>query len=216
MVVVLAIIVTITSIALLGQTSFNRSMVLTDIAYTLAFSIREAQSLGLSSRVFGGTQNTGYGVHFVRGVTNSYTLFADISPAASGNVQSASVCPGHSVGSGPEARPGDCIYNGASENVRSYALNRGFTILSFCGTQTSNGSMRCSNSASSLMLDSLSIVYLRPNTQSVVTGVRSGTRIPLSDATIRVASPDGAAERCVYVSKAGQVAVFQKGETSCP
>ncbi len=211
MVVVLAIIVIITTIALMGQSSFNRSLVLTDTAYTIAFSVREAQSFGLSSRIFQGTQNAGYGLHFTNGVNTSYKLFADVSPVASGNIQDSTVCPGHTVSSGPEAKPGDCMQTAASEVVRTYTINNGFTIQSFCGTQTSGGTQRCNG-----YLDALDIVYLRPNTQSIITGVRSGTRIALSDATIRVSSPDGSKQRCNYISKVVQVSVFRTGESNCP
>lgn len=211
MIVVLAIIVIITMIALLGQSSFNRSLVLTDTAYTVAFSIREAQSYGLSSRLFGATQNAGYGVHFATGAPTSYSIFADVSPAAPGDTSNPSICPGHPNITGPEAKPGNCIQDTPSEVMRSYSLNNGFRISGFCGTQTTGGVVRCQG-----YLDALDIVYLRPNTQSVITGVRSGTRISLSDATIRIASPDGTAERCVLVSKVGQVSVVVKGSPECP
>lgn len=211
MIVVLAIIGIISTMAFLGQSSFNRSLILTDTTYTIAFSIREAQALGISSRAFSGTQNAGYGVHFATGAQTSYKLFADTNPMASGNIQDPLTCPGHTTGSGPEAKPGDCIQNSEAEVVRTYTLNNGFRITSFCGPQVSGGIVRCND-----YLDALDIVYLRPNTQSIITGVRSGTRIPLSSATIRVASPDGASERCILVSKVGQVSVAQKGETSCP
>jgi len=211
MVVVLAIITIITTIALLGQSSFNRSLILTDTAYTIAFSVREAQALGISSRAFNGTQNAGYGLHFTSGNTRSYNLFADIVPGRSGNIQSVTVCPGHTTGSGPESKPGDCIQGDSSEVVRTYNLNNGFGVSGFCGADAGTGVQRCNG-----YLDSIDILYLRPNTQSVVTGLRSGTRVPLTDATIRVTSPGGEAERCVYVSKVGQVSVHQKGETECP
>lgn len=215
MVVVLAIIVIVTTIALLGQGSFNRSMVLTDIAYTLAFSVREAQSLGLSSRIFTDsssvrTSNAGYGVHFSNATPTSYDLFADVNPAETGNIQSVTTCPGHTVGTGPEARPGNCYYDVSRELVRSYALNGGFRIKSFCGTD-SGGTLRCSG-----YLDALDIVYLRPNTQSIISGIRSGTLIPLTSAVIRVASPDGTRERCVNVSKVGRVSVHALGDVECP
>ena len=209
MVVVLAIIAIITTIAVLGQSSFNRTLILTDTAYTVAFSVREAQALGISSRAFSGTRNAGYGVRFANGTQTSYTLFADTSPAAPGDTGNPSVCPGHSVATGPEAKPGDCVQGSASEIVRTYTLNKGFNIASFCGTQS--GVQRCNG-----YLDALSVMYLRPNTQSIIVGERSGTRIALTDATIRLASPDGTTQRCVYVSKAGQVSVHAQGESECP
>lgn len=209
--VVLAIIVVITAITMLGQSNFNRSLILTDTAYTVAFSVREAQALGISSRAFSGILNAGYGVRFSSGSPSSYTLFADIAPAAPGDTANPSVCPGHSATTGPEAKPGDCIQGSAAEVVRTYTLNRGFRIAQFCGVQTSGGTLRCSD-----YLDALNILYLRPNTQSIIVGERSGTRIALSDATIRLSSPDGVTERCIYVSRAGQVSVHAKGDTECP
>ena len=213
MVVVLAIISIITLIAVFGQTTFNRSMVLTDTAYTLAFSIREAQSFGLSSRVFNATQNAGYGLHFVHNIPTSYTLFADTLPGASGNTQDAAQCPGHTTGTVPEAKPGDCRWSSAAETVRTYGFNKGFYIKSFCGKLASSPTTeRCNGS----QMDSLTIVYMRPNTQSIINGIQGTARTPLLDATIRIASPGGASERCVYVSKMGQVSVLQQGETLCP
>lgn len=221
MVVVLAIIVIITTIALLGQSSFNRSLVLTDISYTIAFSIREAQSYGISSRRSGSTTNAGYGVHFSAGSPNAYTLFADVDPVRPGDVSNPSVCPGHPnlSSANPESKPGNCIQDTATETVRSYSLNNGFRIKSFCGTRASNGQQVCSDSG----IVALDILYMRPNTQSVITGITSSavppplsSRIALTDATIRVVSPDGVGERCVLVTKVGHVSVAQKGDEGCP
>lgn len=221
MVVVLAIIVIITTIALLGQSSFNRSLVLTDISYTIAFSIREAQSYGISSRRAGSTTNAGYGVHFSSGSPNAYTLFSDVDPARPGDVSNPTVCPGHPnlSSTNPESKPGNCIQDTATETVRSYALNNGFRIKSFCGARASNGQQVCSDSG----IVALDILYMRPNTQSVITGITSSSippplasRIALTDATIRITSPDGIAERCVLVTKVGHVSVVQKGDAGCP
>lgn len=205
MLVALGIILIITAIVITGQSSFNRSLVLTDTSYTVAFTLRQAQSLGLSSRKFSTTQNAGYGVHFVSG-SNSYTLFADILPVAPGSAQGGA-CSGHSVTSGLDAKPGNCVYDSATEKVTSYTLNKGFTISSFCGVD-SGGTQRCSGS----YLDSLDISFLRPNTQANIIGVRSGAVIPLTSASITLMSPDGAQTRCVSVTKVGQIAVG----TTCP
>jgi len=221
MIVVLAIITIITSIALLGQSSFNRSIVLTGTAYTLAFSVREAQSLGMSSRRAGTVQNAGYGVHLSSNQT-SYLLFADTSPVLPGDTANPTVCPGHTALTGPEAKPGNCMYDSTNEIVRTYQLNNGFKIKSFCGTPASGGAARCSTSPTAPLL-ALNILYMRPNTQSVITGITSSafpapntSRVRLTDATMRIVSPDGTTERCVYVSQVGQISVHQPGDTLCP
>ncbi len=202
MVVVLAIIVIITTVALLGQSSFNQSLILTDTAYTVAFSIRQAQSQGLSSQRFGSLQNAGYGIHVVSGVTDSYILFADILPVSPGSGLSGGICAGHTASSGLDAKPGDCLYTNGTELSQRYTFNKGFTLSSFCGTDLV-GVERCSGT----YFDSLDVTFLRPNTQATILGVRSGVVTALASASFHITTPNGLGERCVTVNKVGQVSV---------
>lgn len=206
MLVVLAIIVTITAIALVGQTSFNRSIVLTETAYNIALSIRESQSYGLSTRAFGSVQNAGYGVRFSRLTPTQYTTYADIFPAAPG-VNNAR-CPGHTdrSASSPEARPGNCIYSNATELIRTYTLVRGFRVSQFCGV-TSAGTQVCSSGGT---LSNLDIVFLRPNTETIITGNNGTTGF--ARATVTVSSPDGTTSRCINVTALGAISVA----ATCP
>lgn len=205
MLVSLGIITVISSIVLLGQHSFNKNLVLVDTAYTVAFTLRQAQTLGLSSRKFGTVQNAGYGTHFANGATTSFILFADATPGAPGTSQGGR-CPGHLATTGLEARPGNCRYDGVDETVSTFNLNQGFKITRFCGTDT-GGQQRCSGSA----LDSLDITFMRPSTQAVLLGTRAGALVELTAAQVYVTSPDGAYERCVTVTRVGQIAV-----ATCP
>lgn len=199
MIVVLAIISIITTIALLGQGSFNRSIILTDTAYTIAFTIRDAQSRGLASNVFSTVRNAGYGVHFSSATPKSYIEFADIVPSSPDS--QGGLCPNHVITTGPEAKPGNCVYSNSSEIVRTFTLDRGFAISEFCGKDTS-GVKRCSG-----YLEALDISFARPDTQSVILGIRSGSPIGLTNATVTLSSPDGTAQRCISVSQVGQVSV---------
>jgi hypothetical protein len=221
MLVVLAIIVVITAVALLGQSTFNNSLLLTDTAYTVAFSMRDAQTRGLSSRTYDPTgspvTNTGYGVYFSTANPlnlNSYYLFADIVNTAT----PPAACTIGAAGT-PEWKPGNCLYDtGASPDgvVQTLRFNRGFTIGCFCGNATSAGNpSRCSNTGTVGVdrLERLNIVFLRPNTDTVITGVTSsGTPIPLINAKIYIRSPQGV-NRSVCVSQVGQVYV---ATTTCP
>jgi prepilin-type N-terminal cleavage/methylation domain-containing protein len=204
MLVVLSIIVVITVVAVSGQGTFNRSLLLTDTAYTIAFSIREAQTLGLSSRVFSTVQNAGYGIRFSRSSPKSYTEYADIFPAKPGDTQGGS-CPGHSIrtASSLDARPGNCQYD-STELVRTYTLSRGFYVGTMCGTEA-NGTQRCTPND----FDHLDISFMRPSTNAVILGRKVGVSCCTSftTATIYLNSPDGAAQRCIVVTQVGQVAV---------
>src|SRR3989344_3072415 len=128
--VVTAIITVVTSIALVGQSSFNRSVLLTDAAYILATSVRQAQSFGLSSREFGGKANTGYGVD-VSADADSYMVFVDLYP---------SVATKYGAGATPEKKPGNGLYDPShGELFEIYQFSRGMTIWSVCGTPQAGG-----------------------------------------------------------------------------
>ncbi|MEK7510759.1 MAG: prepilin-type N-terminal cleavage/methylation domain-containing protein [Patescibacteria group bacterium] len=208
MMVVLFIIVIVTTVAVTGQGAFNRSLILTDTAYTIAFSLREAQSFGLSSRsVTPGVYNAGYGIRFSSQTPSAYVLFADTNPVKPGNDQSA-LCPGHPPDeTSPDSHPGDCIYDPSAtpaELVRTYTLNRGYEIYRFCGGEWGGGEVRCSG----VDFETMHITFMRPSTDTVIFGImQNGNLRRLTNATIYLRSPDGEAERCITVSKVGQIAV---------
>lgn len=202
MMVSLSIIFVISAIALTSQSTFNQTILLNDTSYTVALSARQAQSLGLSSRKFGTTQNGGYGIHFTAGTPNTYTLFADVQ-----NVTSAPLrCPTLTVTGTPEEKAGNCLYDGVGETYQSYTLNRGFTISDFCGKTA--GGMVC---ASTNAIQGMDIVFLRPNTVAIITGLTGspGSKIDFSCAQITVKSPTGAAVQTVRISELGEVSVGQ-------
>lgn len=74
----IAIIAIISAVVLARYKSFNSTILLRDLAYEIALSIREAQVYGVSVHSAGGSFNFAYGIHFTRGTT--YVLFADSSP----------------------------------------------------------------------------------------------------------------------------------------
>lgn len=217
--VVLAIITIITLVTLLSQQSFNRSMLLTSTAYTVALSVREAQSLGLSSRAFNGTRNAGHGVTFASGMPSTYRIFSD-------TLRTAGVpgwCPTGTAGT-PEAKPGNCLFDSANltEVVSTFNLNKGFTISDFCGITPSGSQKYCSSHSGTTALSGMDVVFLRPNTESVISGLRTnGSRIELACAVIWIKPPGTDTNRkCVVVSQVGQVSVPQAcpaaSFTSCP
>lgn len=198
LVVVVGIMIVITAITITGQGAYNRSLLLTDTAYTIAMSLREAQSYGLSTRKFSTTQNAGYGLQ-ISGTTDitTYRLYADAYPTVAS-------------GATPDAKPGNNRYDAAqagSELLRTYTLNRGFTIREYCGTTSADVKL-CSN-----VLSSIDIVFRRPNIETTITATRTtGATVPLKCATIKVTSPDKQTDRCIAVSSMGQISVLQ----SCP
>lgn len=74
--IVIGIIGFITSMILLRYGSYDSEILLNSLAYDIALSIREAQSLSISVRGDAGDFSLGYGMHFTPG--SSYILFRDI------------------------------------------------------------------------------------------------------------------------------------------
>jgi prepilin-type N-terminal cleavage/methylation domain-containing protein len=207
MLVCLAIIGVLSVILVISQTNFNRTNILTDTSYTVALSVREAQTLGLSSRTFSGVANAGYGVHFGDS-TSYYDQFADILPAAPGDQAHPATCPGHaSAASLPDSRPGNCYEDSASEQVRRYTLSQGYTISKICGS-TDGGTTWgfCSAPGQGNTLD---IIFERPNTQSVITFNAGGAAY--SAAAVDILSPQGGL-RCIITTQLGEITV----NSNCP
>ncbi|TSC71255.1 MAG: Protein containing Prepilin-type cleavage/methylation, N-terminal domain [Parcubacteria group bacterium Gr01-1014_49] len=196
--VVLAIIVTITTITLSSQSSFNKSIILANTAYDVALTLRSAEIYGLSGRAVGGTSVAGYGLHFQKAVPGSFMLFADTSPAPN-----ASNCHGLPAGgaSAPDAKPGNCTYD-TGEKVMDYNLGNGITVSDFCAY--SFGAWACAY-AQGGGLTELDIVFSRPNPEPFINV--NGTR-----ACIALSSPQGGA-RFVSVGASGEITA---DASSCP
>ncbi|MHB8710123.1 MAG: prepilin-type N-terminal cleavage/methylation domain-containing protein [Minisyncoccota bacterium] len=218
MLVVLAIITILTGITITSQSSFDKTVVLSNTAYDVALSIRSAEGFGIGSRAAGSTYNAGYGVHFASSTPSSYILFADTYPSAgtSGNCHTT-------VGAdptGPGAIPGDCVYepppsppSPSDVLVNTYTLGNGITISDFCAYSSSSSSWSCINSGSPRLL-SLDISFARPNGDATITvnGVFTSPS-PYAKACLFITSPQGG-YRYVSVEVSGEISVSSNSCTS--
>jgi hypothetical protein len=219
MVVVTAIIGILSALTVVSERNFDNSTVLINAAYDVALSMRETQSLGLTSSSVQGINNAGYGIHIGDSKT-SYVQFADIYPAAPGSVtidslplNSYDACPGHHSApyTLPDSRPGDCYYEQSQgETVRTYTLPAGytFTYLKYC-----RPIYGCQTPVAAGGSTFFNIVYERPNIQAEMSGSLSATNIiSISDAEIQLSSQSGS-NRCIIADALGEVYV-QSG--ACP
>ena len=216
MMVVLAIITVITSVALVGQSDFNRTLLLTDTAYQMALSVREMQSFGLSSRRYisgaQDVQNAAYGIHVERDSPQEFILFADISNTP---VPSPSL-PNCITGTEdtPDEKPGNCLFDTDQTpdgTVETNRFTRGFFISEFCGYGGSDDKY-CSTDPST-PLESMDIVFVRSSTESAIHAYRGSGWESLVSAEIYISSADETATRGICISRVGQVSITQ---TTCP
>lgn len=187
MLVSLGIITVITAVAITSQSSFNKSIVLTNAAYDVALSIRSAQAFGVGSRspTFG-VVKAGYGIHFDKSATGSYLLFGDTYPAASCTL--------------PSCKSGDGLYTASSDaSQKTYTFGNGVAISDIC---VSNGTVVCAFSSGS-SVNTLDIVFARPSNDPtiLINGVSAGTYFK---AYIALTSPQGGV-RYVCVTSAGLI-----------
>ena len=210
LIVVIAIMATISAIALLGNASFNHSILLSENTHNLATVMHNAQALGLSNQNVAGSsyENVGYGFNVTTAGTDTYTIFADLTPPPTQLGGCFSTDP-----TLPDALPGDCRYNpGSDVLIRQYHLDRGFTIRRFCAA--SGATTYCSDSPS-FALASLDITFMPTRSGAVITGTdgsSGGFSIwHGSTATLYVQAPGGET-RCVTVRDTGQILLPQ----TCP
>lgn len=202
--VVLAIITVITTIAITSQSEFNRSVILANTAYDVALTLRSTETFGLGSRAAGATANAGYGMHFDRSLPGEFTVFADTYPGPS----TSSVCHPTLDASAPSAQPGNCIYDPEQgERIITYKLNNGITISNFCTYALGSWSCATGN------LSTLDIVFSRPNPDPFVSvNGQYSSSYPVTQTCLAFTSTGGGAR---YVSVAASGAITATA-TSCP
>jgi len=184
---VTAIIVIITLVLLLRQSSFDSSTILRSLGYSVALSVRQTQVYGTSvlgtSTPSGVVYASAYGLYFSSGSPSSYILFADLN--------------------------GDGIYNPSTETIKVFSLSPGYTISDVCAKLPS-GKNVCSGAYDNAgySTGTMTILFKRPDPDAIFR-TDSGEEDYVSG-YIQVESADGIT-RSVLVTSAGQIDVQAPG-----
>lgn len=188
MVVVTAIIAVITGLILVSDSRFGGKVLLENLAYDMALSIRQAQVYGVSVQRFGTTFNVAYGMHFDTSNPTQYNTFADACSPANGLYDAAG---------------GGCASGELVGQV--VTLERGFRISKLCAPAGTN-------SATCTSVNPLDITFKRPEPDACFSA--SGTsdytagncRDTYANARIVVKSPRGDLQS-IIVEANGQITV---------
>jgi prepilin-type N-terminal cleavage/methylation domain-containing protein len=179
--VTISIFAILTVIILTQNAQFNGTILLNNLAFDVALSVRQAQVYGLSVRQ--STSSTpfdvGYGVNFDITNPTSYILFAD------GNNNSR-------------------YDTSPSEALNVFTVNHADKISSLCGTDSA-GAQTCSSGG---VLTRLTIVFKRPNLDAQISSNVAGG--VYQTATITVSSPNNNT-RTVSIASTGQISVNPSG-----
>lgn len=188
MIVVVGIITLISGLVLVNNNSFSGNVILQNLAYDIALSVRQAQVYGISVQRFNGIFGSAYGMHFQVDSSNAstYALFADALDPVNGLYD----CPS----------PGTA----SCELVQSTTVGQGYRISSVCVT-SAGGTQQCGSR--------LDVTFKRPepdaciaiNGESPLNAAGACTGGAAS-ARIVVTSPQGKT-KSVVVDVNGQISV---------
>ena len=196
--VAVSIFLIITSVILFNQNKFSSNILITNIAYQVALSIRQSQVYGSGSKLDTSAVTTryGYGNHFT--VNNS-------SPGTPGNF--IFFADNGGIGS---SYAGDYIYDGAATNDKlldTISFTQGQYVKKICARPIGSLTLDCSS------IHFLDIVFVKPNADAYIStdqlsySISGGARY--SEADIMVSSPLGDKCRWIQVFSTGQIAVDQ-------
>lgn len=96
----------IASVVFLNYGGFSGGIKLSNLAYEVALSIRQAQVYGINVREAGGSFSAGYGIHFSSADPSKYILFVDTN--------------------------GNFNYDGGETIIETFILQGGYTFSSVC------------------------------------------------------------------------------------
>lgn len=192
LVITIAIFAAMTTYLLAKYGKFNQSLLLTNLAYDIALTIRTAQSYGLNVKsTASGDFNTPYGVHFDIGMVNHNTCFAFFADADGDSMYDQQEYCGESDQGG--------------EKISLYSLKRGSIIsnLKVCADETNPG--WCDED-----VDFIDITFKRPDPDAIIYSEGSGLtnnnkRIIFAEITLQ--ATDGTVKK-IIVRSTGQIAII--------
>ncbi len=175
-----SIFVFITALLLTKYGNFNQSVLLTNLAYDIALTIRTAQTYGLSVQRSTGSATQfkyAYGVHFDKtpGKDRELVFFTDSYPIN-----------------------GNKIYTDDDVKISTYNIKRGAKILGFCANDP------CTSLPENI--SSADISFLRPNPDANICMDGTDNCTPQAYLKIIVQATDGGT-RNVVIRRTGQVSV---------
>ncbi len=201
LVITIAIFAAMTTYLLAKYGKFDQSLLLTNLAYDVALTIRTAQSYGLNVKAVGPNNAVNpffeyaYGVHFNKGSStkNCFVLFVDTTEDSI-YWQSDGYCPG---GTSPV------------ERISSYSIKRGSIIqeLLVCVGEGGTGEVKCA------IPETLDISFKRPdpNARIFADGVNTIDGLKLNYAEITLLATDGITSKKIIVRSTGQIAIANAG-----
>jgi prepilin-type N-terminal cleavage/methylation domain-containing protein len=138
MLVVIGVMAVISALILANNNRFGGVVLLQNLAYDIALSVRQAQVYGIAVQRFNTSFDTGYGMHFQidanPGTQSAYVLFADVNDNG--------------------------LYDPTAELVQSTFIASGYRVSELC--------VRPASSAERCDITSLDVTFIRPEPDAYI------------------------------------------------
>jgi prepilin-type N-terminal cleavage/methylation domain-containing protein len=184
--VTLSIFAITTGIVMTSQGKFDNSVLLTNTAYDIAITLRQAQTFGVNVKEGASAKFNPYGVVFQTDFDNKrFDLFEDLAGGTKYKYDGSFVCT-----------------TSDAECVNSYKIKRGHYIKYICaGTDDAD----CESNKKT----TLNISFVRPNPEAIILANNDTYSVGnlKGFAKIVISSADGTATRSIIVTKVGQIYV---------
>lgn len=197
LIVVVSIFIIMTTIVLFNQNKFSSDISISNVAHSIALSIREAQVYGIlvrESEVNGSDSNftSAYGIHFLKlnSLDPSFALifFSDDDD--------------------------DLRYTDdpADSEINRYTLAEGNRITEICTYGEGSGDVNCTYASGSNEITTADIVFKRPEPRAIITdsNFEDAPQDYLKEIRITITSSLGDKTRIVKVLSSGQVSVMNQ------
>lgn len=201
MLMVLAIFTVITAVVIFNYSEFNSKTILSNMAYEVALSVRQAQvySLGVRGQANLDNFNTRYGIHINTGINDkSLIFFVDKDDAGE---------PDNACDAGNSASCITC--SGNTECLEKINLTRDVTVARIC--TSTDVTVPPVDATSGFCVDGedstheeLTLLFKRPNPDAIVT---VGTESLTDVSTGIVLKTSYGNQRAVIISPTGQITV---------
>jgi prepilin-type N-terminal cleavage/methylation domain-containing protein len=180
--ITIVIFVMLTGVVLFNQNKFDSTVLLKNLAYDIALTIRQAQTYGVNVKESQQSGNfSSYGVYIKSDETQKIIFFSDIDGDKSFSDEDMS-CPANDVD---------------SECMQKYTLKRGNYISKICVMNT--GESSC------LEISELTIYFKRPNPDAYI--YADGSTVTSEYSEIEISSVDNSSKVSVVITSVGQIYV---------
>lgn len=185
LIVTVGIFAIISSVVLVRNSQFDNEVLLADVAYDVALSIRQAQNYGIHVLGQGNEFDKPYGVYFEAGENAvTYKLFLDVN----GNYKYDS----------------NQIDINGDEALETFTLGRGFSIARICDFASDP---TCGPKG---QLSEVHIVFVRPNPDAIINADEEGNP-GTTNVGIELVTPRGGS-RLITVQSTGQISISKLDE----